>query len=206
MVKVKICGITNLEDAFLASDLGADALGFIFSKRSPRYLSPQAAKKIIAKLDPFLTKVGVFLNQEQQQVLDIALGLNLNILQFHGSETASFCHSFTKKFKVIKVFFPEDSPYQQKISRFNIDAFMFDVKYEQKLEGTKTLSSKGLAEISQLIKAKKRVIISGGLNTKNISQIKKLNPYAVDVASGVEELVGKKDKRLLKEFITKVKK
>lgn len=205
MIKVKICGITNLEDALLASSQGADAIGFIFSKKSPRYISEQAAKKIISKLDPFLIKVGVFLDEEREKVLNTATQLNLDVVQFHGQETPRYCHFFKPKFKVIKVFFPEDRPYEVKLSRYNIDAFMFDLKYEQKREGLRELGSDILKEIATFIKRGRRVIISGGLNIENITRVKKLNPYALDVASGVEKLVGKKDEELVKIFIKKAK-
>ena len=204
-MKVKICGITNLEDASLASSAGADALGFIFSKKSPRYVSQRKAGEIIRCLDPFLTKVGVFLDQGKQEVLDIASSLHLDILQFHGREAPAYCHFFKPRFKIIKVFFPEDSPYEGKTSRYKIDAFMFDMKYEEKAKGKKVLSAKTLKEISDLIKKDKTVIISGGLNIKNVGNVKKLKPYALDVASGVENMVGKKDSQLIKAFIKKVK-
>ena len=205
MIKVKICGITNLEDARLVSSAGADAVGFIFSKKSPRYINKRKAGEIIQRLGPFLAKVGVFLDQEKQEVLDIASSLHLDILQFHGRETPAYCHFFKPRFKVIKVFFPEDSPYEGKISRYKIDAFMFDMKYEEKTKGRKVLPAKALEEVVGLIKKGKRVIISGGLNIKNIGNVKKLKPYALDVASGVESMVGKKDDQLIKTFIKRVK-
>lgn len=205
MIKVKICGITNLEDAILASEQGADAIGFIFSKKSPRYLDKQAAKKIIHKLDPFLAKVGVFLDEEKQNVLDIASYLNLDVLQFHGKESPAYCHFFKQKFRVIKVFFPEDNSHKERFSRYDTDAFLFDIKYEEKAKGKKTLSFNALKEISFFINSGNRIIISGGLNVKNIIRIKKFKPYAVDVASGIEKLVGKKDENLMRSFIKKVK-
>lgn len=205
MVKVKICGITNLEDALACSNCGADALGFIFSKKSPRYITEKDAAKIISGLDPYITKVGVFLDEEKEKVLEIANMLSLDALQFHGRENPSYCSSFVPKFKVIKVFFPQDCPFEAKALRYKIDAAMFDVKYEQKSKGKNTLDKNMLKEISKLIKKGSRVIISGGLNVKNISQIVRLKPYAVDVSSGLEKLVGKKDIELVREFIKKVK-
>ena len=205
MIKVKICGITNLEDAYLASSAGADALGFIFSRKSPRYVSKRKAGEIIRCLDPFLAKAGVFLDQEKQEVLDIASSLHLDILQFHGKESPAYCHFFKPRFKIIKVFFPEDSPYEKKISGYKIDAFMFDIKHEQKSKGAKVLPAKAIKEVAGLIKKGRRVIISGGLNIKNIDNVKKLRPYALDVSSGVENMVGKKDSQLVKTFIKKVK-
>jgi len=204
-MKVKICGITNLKDALLVSSAGADALGFIFSKKSPRYISKRKAGEIIQRLDPFLTKVGVFLDQGKQEVLDIASSLGLDILQFHGREAPAYCHFFKPRFKVIKVFFPEDSPYEGKISRYKIDAFMFDIKYEEKTKGKRMLPAEALREVASLIKRGKRVILSGGLNVKNVGNAKKLKPYALDVASGLESMIGKKDSQLVKAFINKVK-
>lgn len=205
MIKVKICGITNLEDALQVSSAGADALGFIFSKKSPRYINKRKAQEIIQHLDPFLAKVGIFLDQGKQEVLDISSSLHLDILQFHGREAPEYCHFFKPMFKVVKVFFPKDSPYEEKISRYKIDAFMFDIKYEEKTKGRKVLSAKVLRKISGLIKKGKRVIISGGLNIENVGNVKKLKPYALDVASGVESRVGEKDSQLVKAFIKKVK-
>ena len=205
MIKVKICGITNLEDAQFVSSQGANAVGLIFSKKSPRFINEKKAKKIIKGLDPYIVKVGVFLNQPKEQVLDIANTLGLDALQFHGGETPAYCNSFKPKFRVIKVLFPSDSPYNSKIARYKADAFMFDIMYEEKLKGIKTLSSKDLKGISALIKRGERIIIAGGLNLKNISKIKKLKPYAVDVTSGVEAIVGRKDKDAVAKFITKVK-
>ena len=205
MIKLKICGITNVEDALLCSKKGADALGFIFSKKSPRYINKQEAGKIIAKLDPFVVKVGVFLDQEKDKVLDIALRLKLDVLQFHGKESPAYCNFFKKNFRIIKVFFPEDHPIAKKISLYNIDAYMFDIKYEQKIKGIKELSDVFLKNISEIIRSGKRVIISGGLNVNNIGKVKKIKPYAFDIASGVEQLVGKKDANLVDLFIKKVK-
>ncbi len=203
MIKIKICGITNLEDALLCSEKGADAVGFIFSKKSPRYIKKQEAARIINKLDPFMIKVGVFLDEEKDKVLDIASTLNLDVLQFHGKESPAYCNFFKKKFKIIKVFFPEDKPIMNKISLYHIDAYMFDIKYEQKIKGIKKLSDTFLDDVSEVIKSGKRVIISGGLNVNNIDKVKKLKPYAFDIASGVEQLVGRKDKNLVDLFIKK---
>jgi len=205
MIKVKICGITNLEDALFASRAGADAIGFIFSKKSPRCISEQKAYKIIRNLDPFLVKVGVFLDEEKQKVLDIASFLSLDVLQFHGGETPAYCHFFMPKFKVIKGFFARDRPYEVKFSRYKIDAFMFDVRYEEKEKGRKILESNILKEAANFIKKGTRIIISGGLNVRNIDKVKKLKPYALDAASGIEKMVGKKDEELTKTFIKKIK-
>lgn len=205
MIKVKICGITNLEDALMVVQEGADALGFIFSKKSPRYITAKTAKKIISRVGPFINTVGVFVNEDKDAVLDTVLNLKLDILQFHGSEPSSYCRFFSSKFKVVKVFFPQDRPFNKNIPRYKADAFLFDIRYEDKQKGFRVLSEDILEEVSLLIKEGQRVIVSGGLNVDNVDRAVKLSPYAVDAASGVEKFVGKKDKDLVRSFIRKVK-
>ncbi|MCF7916632.1 MAG: phosphoribosylanthranilate isomerase [Candidatus Omnitrophica bacterium] len=206
MVRVKICGITNLEDAKLAERLGADALGFIFTKKSPRYIKEAQVKKIISSLGPFISKVGVFMDQEKSEVLEIAESTGIDTLQFHGKETASYCNFFKSRhqFKVIKVCFRNQSI--KNTARYkNLDAIMFDIPYQQKQKEKKTLSDKFLETIKKEIKKGKRIILSGGLDVENVEGIIKLYPYGVDVTSGTEELVGKKNEKLVKKFIEKVK-
>ena len=194
-----------MEDALACSSQGADALGFIFSKKSPRCINEKQAAKIIAGIGPYITKAGVFLDEEKEKVLEIANMLSLDVLQFHGNENPAYCNFFKPKFKVVKVFFSQDMPFSEKISRYKIDAAMFDVKYEEKVKDKITIDQAAVKEISALIKNGERVIISGGLTVKNISQFVRLNPYAVDISSGLEKLVGKKDIELVREFIGKVK-
>ncbi|MCF7887268.1 MAG: phosphoribosylanthranilate isomerase [Candidatus Omnitrophica bacterium] len=204
MVRVKICGITNLEDALLAEQLGADALGFIFTKKSPRYIKPALAKKIIAKLGPFVSKAGVFMNQKKEEVSDIALSVGLDLLQFHGKETVSYCNQFMPQFKVVKVCFPSDSV--KNILRYqNLDALMFDIPHKEKQKQKKALPKDFMKFVKAQIKKNKKVILSGGLDPTNIKSAIKFHPYGVDLASGIEELVGKKDKKAMQNFIEKVK-
>ena len=201
MVKVKVCGITNLEDAQAASRFGADVLGFIFTVKSPRYIKPPEAKKIIENLDPFILKCGVFLDQDRDEVLEIAATLNLDILQFHGQESPAYCKSFAPRFKVVKVLFPKDAPFAATINKYKVDAYLFDIKPEEKAGAKKLLPAEAKKEIAALIKAGTRVIISSGLNVDNVGATAKLNPYAIDAASGIEEFVGKKDHVKMAEFI-----
>jgi phosphoribosylanthranilate isomerase len=205
MVKVKICGITNVADAFFCSHAGADALGFIFSKKSPRCIAEKDAKKIISQLDPFISKVGVFLDEEKNKVADIAAALSLDTLQFHGRESPAYCGYFHDRYNVIKVFFAGDENFSETTARYSVDAYSMDIAYEEKLRGKKTLPKTALAAITPLIKAGKRIIISGGLTVTNVAAAVKLKPYAVDVASGLEEFVGKKDHELVLRFINEVK-
>jgi phosphoribosylanthranilate isomerase len=205
MIKIKICGITNLEDALFCSRQGADALGFIFTKKSPRCITVNEAAKVIADIDPLVATVGVFMDEEKDKVFEIASNLRLNVLQFHGRESPAYCNFFKQKFKVIKVFFPEDKPFKHTLAPYKVDAYLFDIKQQDKLRGVATLPPEALKEISSMTKEGYRIIISGGLNLKNISPTIRLKPYAVDIASGLEKLVGKKDNELVRAFIQKVK-
>lgn len=204
MVKVKICGITDVKDALLCSAAGAHALGFIFTEKSPRCLKEKQAAKIIASLGPFITKVGVFLDQDKDEVLRLASSLGLDALQFHGAEDADYCRFFQGRFKVIKTIFPGKKLLSQS-AFFPADAFLVDVKYEDKVRGEKYLPPAVLKEIPAVIKTGKRVIVSGGLDPDNVAEIVRRRPYAVDVASGVEAGVGRKDKRLVAKFIERTK-
>lgn len=205
MIRVKICGITNLEDALFCESAGADALGFIFSEVSPRRINEDDAKNIFGSIGPFTIKVGVFVDEDKEKVLDSAQRLNLDVLQFHGSESPEYCDFFRGKFDVVKTFFPAAGQMEKQTSGYRVNAFLFDVKYEDKQKRVKVLSPQMLNEIEMFIKKGNRVIVSGGLTSENVLNVKKMFPYAVDIASGVEASVGKKDKNLVTEFIRKIK-
>ena len=204
MVKVKICGITNLEDALFCSEAGSDALGFIFYKKSPRYISFSKAEKIIKRLDPFVIKVGVFVNEKKEKVLKVAKEINLDVVQLHGEESKDFCDYLIKKgIKVIKAFFPKE--FSLDFKNYKIDAYLFDVEFKEKMKKGYRLKEEIIKNLAPFTD-KMRIIISGGLNCNNIKKIlKRITPYAVDVASGVEISPGKKDKDLVKRFIKIVK-
>lgn len=205
MIRVKICGITSIEDALYCSSCGADALGFIFSRVTPRYVSLSKAGSIISKLDPFVSTVGVFVDEDKNTVEKTARRLNLDILQFHGKETPEFCRYFRPDFKVIKTFFPDDRFSFKSLKAYKVDACLFDVAFEKKKTGSRTISESLMREIALLSKTG-RVIVSGGLNKDNLPRILKITrPYAVDVASGVESLPGKKDPGKVREFIKKAR-
>ena len=194
MVKVKICGITCLADAELAVELGASALGFIFYKKSPRYLSPANAKKIIAQLPPFVTSVGVFVNEKKAVVERIARQCGLNVLQFHGDESPAYCRAF-KGIKTIKAFRIGPDFKFSDVAKYDTDAYLFDAFTVKAFGGT------GVRFNWDVLKGRtfsKPLILSGGLNPGNIQEaVSKVRPYAVDVSSGVEAAPGKKDERLL---------
>jgi len=201
MVRIKICGITNLEDALYASELRVNALGFIFAK-SKREISPQKAKNIIQKLPPFVTTVGVFVNRKQQEVGEITKYCGLDILQFHGEEPPSYLNYFPRR--KIKVFRVKDDSFLKQLGQYKVDAYLLDTYSSLEYGGTGETFNWGLA-----LKAKKygRIILSGGLNPKNIAQaVREVQPYAVDTSSGVEASPGKKDSRKMAEFVSKIRK
>jgi len=198
MVRVKVCGITNSEDAQKAAYHGAWAVGFIFTKKSPRYVSPSRARKIIEALPPFVTPVGVFVDQSERAVRDICKFARIHTVQFHGEESTVYCKRFGD-YKVIKAFrigsfFPEDM-----IKKYKVDAYLFDTYQEGVQGGTgKTFNW----DVLKNVKLNKPLILSGGLNPQNIQEaIDTVNPYAADVSSGIEKSPGIKDLRLMQTLL-----
>ncbi len=204
MVTVKICGITNLEDALALCEYGADAIGFIFYRNSPRFIEPHKAGEIIKELPPFVTAVGVFVNEDISAVNKIAREAGLNVVQLHGNESTEFCEKITgrviKSFKVKK---GEAKTLYHEMEKYNVYAYLLDT-YKEELEGgTGVVFDWDIAmEAGKL----GRIILAGGLTPENVADaIKKVRPYAVDVSSGVEERPGKKDLKKVREFIRKAK-
>lgn len=203
MVRIKICGITNLEDALLAAELGADALGFIFYAKSPRSVAPEAAREIIRQLPPLVLTVGVFVNEEAALVRDLAARVGLDWVQLHGQEPPEYCRSLGRR--VLKGFRiqNEDSLKELHDYRGAVQAFLLDT-YKKAQEG-------GTGETFdwQLAKQAKEygpIVLAGGLTAVNVAQaIKIAQPQAVDVASGVEAAPGKKDPEKLRAFFAAVK-
>lgn len=192
-MKVKICGITNSEDALLAMELGADALGFIFVKSSPRYITPQAARKIIRKLDPFAIAVGVFADTPREEIYSIIEQTGINCVQLHGNELPGHIVNYPlpvyKSFQVDKYFMPET------LQKYKGGAYLLDTSSDGMLGGTGKTFDWSLAVAA---KAYGRIILAGGLNPENITEAMcTVQPYAVDVNSGVESAPGKKDAQKL---------
>jgi phosphoribosylanthranilate isomerase len=200
MPKVKICGNTNIEDARLAAELGADYLGLIFTE-SKRRVTPETARDIIRSLPDFRHFVAVFYNQTKPEVERVAEELGIRILQFHGEETALYCRSFTEKgYEVIKSFRIKDAMSLKRIDEYNVSAFLFDTYSKEDKGGTGVPFDWELIEDRPYVHEK--LFLAGGLNVENLREaIGKVRPFAVDVASGVEKSPGKKDPRLLEEFI-----
>jgi phosphoribosylanthranilate isomerase len=202
-VKVKICGITNAADALAAVEAGADALGFMFSDLSPRYLTREAAAKIIRQLPPFVVKVGVFVNAPEAVVKQAVAECGLDALQFHGTESPEYCGKFAPQ-KVIKAVRVRDSSSLKMLSSYETDAWLMDSWVPGKLGGTgETFRWELAAEAKDWGKP---IILAGGLKPENVAQaVHEVWPYAVDVSSGVEESVGKKDHSAVRDFISAVR-
>jgi len=210
VVKVKVCGITNLEDALACLFLGAHALGFVFYKKSPRYISPGAAGNIAKILPKKIKRVGVFVNQSVPSVKRIAKLCNLDMLQFHGSETPEYCQKFVG-YKVIKAFRVSKKEDLSAISKHKVFAYLFDSFSNNKLGGTgnkfnwKILAQSGRIEPVNLSHGENKkpvVFLSGGLTPGNVAgAIKLLKPDWVDASSGLEIKPGKKDHKKIEKFI-----
>jgi phosphoribosylanthranilate isomerase len=201
MVKVKVCGITNQRDAEAAAVYGADAIGFIFAP-SPRRLAPQTAKKIVKALGPFISTVGVFVNEKPAEILAIAEEVGLTAVQLHGDESAAVLKKL-KDLRVIKAFRVAKAVDLYATRGYTPDAFLFDAKVEGLYGGTgKSFDWKILKNFD----GKAPFILSGGLTPANVREaVSVARPYGVDVSSGVERQPGMKDADLIKEFIKNAK-
>lgn len=201
MSKVKICGNTNLADAKLAAQMGADYLGIIFAE-SKRKVDVATAKSIVSAMPEFKTFVGVFSNQPKKDVEEIAKATGIKILQFHGDETALYCDYFIQQgYKVIKTFHMKDAMSLKRIDEYNVTAYMLDT-YKESSGGTGKPFDWELVHQEHRPHFHDKLFLAGGLTVSNLeTAIKKLSPYAVDVARGVEKEPGKKDPALLEEFI-----
>ena len=201
MIKVKICGITNKEDALYAAGCGADALGFIFYEKSPRYIEPDNAKTIIAALPPFVTTVGVFVNKDFNDIRDITLLTGVTVVQLHGDESPSYCNLVEGK--LIKAIRVKNYSSIEGLKKYDVDVFLLDSFDKNSFGGSGLTFDWKLAE-----KAKQygKIILAGGLTPDNVEEaVKKVAPYGVDVNSGVEKKPGIKNKNKVKEFIIRSK-
>jgi phosphoribosylanthranilate isomerase len=198
MVKIKICGITNLEDALLASELGADALGFIFYAKSPRHVAPGTARAIIAQLPPFVAAVGVFVDEAASVVQELAANVGLDWVQLHGKESPEYCRNLGCK--VIKGFRIQDEGSLRRLADYQgaAQALLLDTYKKGQVGGTGEIFDWHLAREA---KRYGQIILAGGLTPENVAQaIATVGPAAVDAASGTEAAPGKKDPAKLRAF------
>ena len=204
MTKVKICGITNYGDADNAANLGADFLGFNFYSKSPRYIDYKSARNIVKKLAGKVKIVGVFVNETVHNIKKTDTFCDLDLIQLSGDETNNFIVNLKKKLnkKIIKCFRIRNSNDIKHVKNFEFDYLMLDSFKECFYGGTGTSFDFDIVENID----KKKLFLSGGMNKDNVkSAIEKLNPFAVDVCSSVEQFHGKKDFEKMKEFIYQIK-
>ncbi|HMS42354.1 MAG TPA: phosphoribosylanthranilate isomerase [Pyrinomonadaceae bacterium] len=206
MTKVKICGITNLEDALLSAKFGADALGFNFYEKSPRYILPENAREIIEQLPEKILKVGVFVNESLEKIIEIAQIAKLDALQLHGEETPEFARELKAKtnLEIIKAFrvSPEFAP--EEVLKYETDAILLDAYNPKEHGGTgETFDWEIAKKVQELFP---KMYLAGGLSTDNTATaLRKVKPRAVDSCSYLEIAKGKKDKVKIINFISNIK-
>lgn len=198
---VKICGITNLDDARLAATVGANAIGFVFHKGSERYVAPETARGIALRLPKHLTKVGVFVNAHRKFVEETAREVGLSAVQLVGEEGPDDLFGF--EWSVIKVFRMRPSFVVDSLRSYVVDAFLLDAYKEGAYGGTgKTFDWNVAVQAKQF----GRIILAGGLTPDNVGDaVRFVRPYGVDVSSGVEARPGKKDPGLVREFLAQAR-
>jgi phosphoribosylanthranilate isomerase len=200
-MKIKICGMTNPEDAAVAVKAGADALGFVLYRKSPRFVEPAVVKTIVAGLPPFVLPIGVFVNEEPERVRTLMDECGLMLAQLHGDESAIYCQQLGRP--VIKALRLKDRGTFLALAEFhgraNVRGFLIDAFSDQAYGGTgKTVDWTLAQEAARSMP----IILAGGLTPTNVTEaISLVRPYGVDVSSGVEQSPGKKDPDKVKAFI-----
>jgi len=200
-VRVKICGVRTLEEAEAAIEAGADALGFNFWPRSPRYVAPAEARAIASRLAPLVSLVGVFVNEERPRVIEVASQVGLHAVQLHGDEPPAFCEGFDP-LRVIKALRVGEGFDCRVIEKYPVGMILLDASVRDSYGGT------GHRFDWQVAIAAKRyalLMLAGGLRVENVAEaIAAVRPAAIDVCSGVEAEAGRKDLRKLREFMIEV--
>lgn len=202
-MRIKVCGITNLEDALAAVEAGADALGFNFYYDSPRYIEPPRARSIIERLPENVLSVGVFVNERPETVLSIANEAGLGGLQFHGDETPEYCRAVGDRFRIkaLRVgegFTPESA------AAYPVDAILLDAFDASARGGTGRILDWRLARMTRELIPK--LFLAGGLSPSNIEEaIAAVAPYGVDACSALESAPGRKDNSLVRDFIARAR-
>jgi phosphoribosylanthranilate isomerase len=204
MTLVKICGITNIDDARAAVDAGADALGFNFYKPSPRYISPENARAIIEQLSTSVLTVGVFVNEDMQSLTSIANTAGISALQLHGDESPSYCRELAKNYEVIKVLAVSENFDTQIVQAYEVQAIMLDTRDNKLRGGTGRAFDWSVASrVNQLVP---KLFLAGGLSPENIEEaIEIVRPFAVDACSALEDTPGRKDGERMRAFVEKAR-
>lgn len=199
-MRIKICGITNTEDALAAADYGADALGFVFFDRSPRSIKPERAAEIISYLPPFVTAVGVFVNEAPERITAIVRQTGISVVQLHGDEPPDVCRHWNRVVKALRL---KDFTDLRPLERYRVSALLLDTYSPVSYGGTGQIFNWDIAKEARRFG---RVILAGGLNPDNVGRaIQWVRPYGVDVSSGIESEKGKKDLRKMRQFIEKAR-
>lgn len=204
-VKVKICGLTNAEDAAVAVEAGADAVGFVFHKKSPRCAETAAVKAIVKELPPFVFPIGVFVNEDAKVVRDIMDSCGLALAQLHGDETAAYCEMLGRP--VLKAIRLRDRRSFLALAEFQgragVRGFLVDAFSPDAYGGTGQVADWALAAEAATVA---RILLAGGLTPGNVAQaIEQVRPYGVDVSSGVEASPGRKDHEKVRAFVQAVR-
>lgn len=199
--RVKICGITNLNDAHHAAACGADALGFVFYPGSPRFVDPDTARRIIAELPPLVTTVGLFVNEHPARIREMVDFCGLNTIQLHGDEEPDQC--CYPPCRVIKALRLRGDMQSSLFSAYKVSALLLDAFVSNQFGGTGHRCDWAQAAA---VASQHRVILAGGLNSENVAEaVRQVHPYGVDVSSGVEEKPGQKDPEKVARFIRMAK-
>jgi len=207
--RVKFCGITSAEDAERAISVAPDALGFVFFKDSPRYVTPETAEAIIKNIPPFISAVGIFVNEDLMFVEECVYRCGLNAVQLHGDENPNYCLDFKKVgfkgIKLIKAIRVKDEESLRLIESCPADAILLDAYRSNVYGGTGKGFDRTLALLAK--EYGRRIIVAGGLNSDNVCDIiQEINPYGVDVSSGIESSPGVKNLELMEQFMQEVRK
>jgi len=201
MLRVKICGITNRDDALHAAACGADALGFVFFSGSPRCVTPEQVRAIAEVLPPFVSRVGLFVNESPERIRAIAGECGLDVLQLHGDEVPAAC--VFPPYRVIKGVRPRNSVDLAPLSAYPVAALLVDAAVPGQFGGT---GQRADWQLAAQLAAAHRVILAGGLTPDNVvAAVQAVRPYGVDVSSGVESAPGKKDPEKVACFIRNAK-
>lgn len=203
MIRIKICGTTSVEDALLAADAGAHAIGMIFYKKSPRAITMKTAKAICAALPPFVATVGVFVNEKPDKVRDVCRQAGIDYAQLHGDEPPEEAEAIGRR--VIKAVSVREEGDLSNLDRYTgVPTLLLDTPKEGFYGGTGRGGNLALLE-SAATRARQRgqsVLLAGGLTPENVTEaIRQVRPWGVDVVSGVEAAPGKKDEKKVRQFV-----